>query len=448
MDTLVRQDKEAKGGFSSASEKRNARALKQLGFQTRMEMLDVDGETEAVGFVWGPSKEDAPKQRWRYMNHIRDQFPIPGSFIWIDANGEVDFDESKDRVRSIESSVPVLNFDVPGVYSLAGTTDVLLVPAEQEECPLDNIELLVELKKQATKRDKEQTIVELFAHGMQSADKRVFALLTDLREYFRFFWFERDGAFKFVKFSQVLKSPTAALRIITGALQGGADDLLGKRCPRPFDRRLSAIAEALGDYESYDGKGPGGGFSDKRPDGGGGGGDGGPAPKDESNGTSKKTGASNNSQQGPGARFALAESWLPGANLLLLMDGSDPRSDLEVAREHALTFVVPHMPGLAAKPISDDGGSGSSNQDDDDGKRSRPPISSSNPLSAARVQKQSFVSSASGTQKGGSGDTLKRARTFGTRLDNKALLALGSDPQLVMTRWLQRATIKTPMPRV
>jgi hypothetical protein len=278
---------------------------------------------------------------------------------------------------------------------------------------------------------------------MQSADKRVFALLTDLREYFRFFWFERDGAFKFVKFSQVLKSPTAALRIITGALQGGASDLLGKRCPRPFERRLSAIAEALGDYDSYEGKGPGGGFSDKRPDGDGDGG--GPAPKDESNGTSRKTGASNNTQQGPGARFALAESWLPGANLLLLMDGSDPRSDLEVAREHALTFVVPHMPGLAAKLIRADGGSGSSRQDDDDGKRSRPPVSSSNPLLAPRVQKQSSTSSVSGTHKGGLRDPPQRARTFGTRLDNTALLALDSDPQLVMTRWLQRATNKPPI---
>ena len=47
------------------------------------------------------------------------------------------------------------------------------------------------------------------------------------------------------------------------------------------------------------------------------------------------------------AEFALAvPEWVPGANLLSLIDGNDPNGDLETARRYVLDVLIPHMPGV------------------------------------------------------------------------------------------------------
>jgi hypothetical protein len=346
LQQLAREKKEAEGGFSSASCGRNIRALKHFGFVQRMETLSVQqqlpGETPLV-FDWSKSKEDAPSQRRKYMKHIRENFPVPETFVWIDANGEVLSNGNAD------ASVPTLELRVAGVYDLTGTTDVLLVPATQVEVPLDNAEMVLELKKTVNGKgtsEQAQTIVELLAHGLVAQDKRLVALLSDLRGFYRFYWFEISGAIKYVKFSQILTSPSAAHAIIKGLLGNDEPDVLAKRCAMPVRSVLTSIPEMFPNDDAKDDGSPsgndhahgGGGTGSAHGSGGGGG-----------KQNEKKLGSGGNAGDGGNTNSLADFGDLPGSNLLSLIDGSDPQTDLAVAREYVHSFFARLMPGVAAQ---------------------------------------------------------------------------------------------------
>jgi hypothetical protein len=293
------------------------------------------------------------------MNHIREHLSAGSAYVWLDANGEVTKKDGKFQKEG--DSVLNVSFEVEGVYNITGTTDALLVAAQQERFPLSNIELIVELKKDThlavvskRKAAQCQTIIELMAHGLVSYNKRVVALLTDLNSYYEFYWFETSGTAKYVNISQVVESAATAHTIITGLLSGGANDLLGRRCPLPVGDLFPILEGKGGDDNDRDDEGD----DNDNSDGSG----------DEESDDKRKTRStradksislpnkhqmsnsnSNRKRQNQAmTNLPLSES-LPGANLLSLIDGTNSRDDLEVAREYAREFMAPRMPGVGPK---------------------------------------------------------------------------------------------------
>jgi hypothetical protein len=336
LEELAHQKKEATGGFSTVSCKRTFAVLHHYRFLQRNVALVVQsscGDRTLPSFSWSLAKEDASSQRRVSMLHIRDHFSVSDDFVWIDANGEAQID------GSTAPSVPTISLEVPGVCALVGTTDVMLVPASQSEYPLHNVEMVIELKKSLNapcRTEEAQTIVELLAHGLAAPDKKLVALLTDLNDFYRFFWFETAETSHFVMSSQVFTLASDAHLVIQGLLPNDHTDFLAKRCCFPeVSPRNEGEDRAGGGGGGGGGKlGSGGGEPAGGAGGGGGGGGGG------------KLGS------GGGAsvvhRCASADlDDLPGANLLSLIDGGDPCADLVVAREYVQSFLVPRMPGFA-----------------------------------------------------------------------------------------------------
>jgi hypothetical protein len=363
MRTLLVRADELNGGFSKASEGRNSKALQSFGLLPHVEVLSLEGCTAQAAteaqFKWGSAKEDSPEHRHRYMKHMREHLPVGGAHVWLDANGEVS--KKGGKFQKEGDSVLNVSFELEGVYNITGTTDALLVAAQQERFPLSNIELIVELKKNTwlevpakRKAAQCQTIIELVAHGLVSYNKRVVALLTDLNSYYEFYWFETSGSVKYVNVSQVVESAATALKIITGLLSGGAADLLGKRCPIPVGGMFPILEGKGGDDNDRDDEGDDNDNSD---------GSGDEESDDKRKTKGKRTGKSislpnqhqmsnsnsNRKKQNQAmTNLPLAES-LPGANLLSLLDGTNSRDDLEVAREYARDFLAPRMPGVGPK---------------------------------------------------------------------------------------------------
>jgi hypothetical protein len=349
IQALLVQDKEHKGGFSTASLRRNQRVLTSYGLIMRNTPLKFEctmQPTAKSNFAWDTSKEDSPAQRCHYMKHIRTYLPLDDAYIWLDANGEVS--ETDGQFKKTGDNVLTVSFHEEGVYDLTGTTDVLLVPEEQKAFPLFNIELIVELKKttnlegNAAAAAKSQTIIELVAHGLVSHDKRIVALLTDLNEFYEFYWFERcDSGKKYVKFSQVVKSAAAAHVIITGLLTGNLDPI-GQRCSIPVNDLPSILEGKDGGENHEDDANDDNGKSGKKEN----------HDKDKKdnnrqksikgkrgNSTAKGQKSINKGQSQFMTYLSLAES-LPGANMLSLMDGTNPHADLEVAREYAWSLMA------------------------------------------------------------------------------------------------------------
>lgn len=188
-------------------------------------------------------------------------------------------------------------------------------------------------------------MIELVAHGLLSGDKRIVALLTDLNNYYEFFWFEKIGSYKYIKSSQIFQSAAEARVIINGLLTGGAADRIGKRCPIPLGDLPPIIeGESGGDYE--DSKDDANDDSDKsgekKSNGKG------KKGKQPAKGPQKSTPNSNPTGQSQGmANFSLDES-LPGANLLSFIGGNDPAEDLDAAREYAWGYFKTHAPTAGA----------------------------------------------------------------------------------------------------
>jgi hypothetical protein len=374
---LLERKKEATGGFSTATNGRTSQAVRHFGLQQRVEQLsDTDSSSSSSSsspppvtpFAWLESTEDSRPNRFGYMEHIRSKFTVGRKYVWIDANGEV----TKKGGKYVSDKIGVLNISlvVPMVYNLTGTTDALLVPEDQKEVPLDNIEMIMELKKPFGEKETEskqksvekaatsQTIVELIAHAMVSRDKRLVALLTDLGRYHRFFWFEQCPGSNFIKMSQIVSLATAQ-KVITGLLSGGKADMLGGRCAIPLDPALpsniTTIHENGEDGEDDDSEEEAKKHTHKAHE------ETQAKPKKKSklqDKENKSKSLSSQTKKSTQSKFSksrqkenINESW-PGANLIDLIDGEDILRDLEVAREYALGIVVPHMPHVNLRELS------------------------------------------------------------------------------------------------
>ncbi len=331
LQTLLKRDEEAKGGFSTASQDRTCKALLKMGFQQRQITLIVkEDEKDDKMFIWTTAKEDAKEQRGRYMKHLREKFQVPSEFVWLDANGE-----------DGDAKVPTIPLHVEGVYDLNGTTDVLLVSTLQRKVPLDNVEMIVELKKNVSPIHEFQAIVELLAHGCVARDKRVVGLLTDLNKYFRFYWFEKSGSLRFVHHSQVMSS-TAAYKIIEGILNIEVDQL-AERCAMPPSSDLWSIPEDAVGRLPDKGKDEEDDEQHHHPKT--------PTPSaNEKSQPQKKSSASTSGNSKPLPEFQSVRE-APGFDFLTLINGDNLRDDLEVAREYVRTFIIPAMPGLVVPQL-------------------------------------------------------------------------------------------------
>ncbi|MDO9333372.1 MAG: hypothetical protein Q7T57_02480 [Dehalococcoidales bacterium] len=130
----------------------------------------------APAFAWSDEAEN--QQHVRYMQYLRDHLTLP-------PRGELQLIRPTNNTMLSVINDPKLPFD------LKGTTDALVVHQGylREYHPEMGIFLVIELKKVCDAKAVRQAIAQLIAADLQS-QLTPFALLTDLREEWHFYWLE------------------------------------------------------------------------------------------------------------------------------------------------------------------------------------------------------------------------------------------------------------------
>ena len=130
----------------------------------------------APAFAWSDEAEN--QQHERYMQYLRDHLILP-------PRGELQLIRPTNNTMLSVINDPKLPFD------LKGTTDALVVHQGylREHLPEMGIFLVIELKKVCDAKAVRQAIAQLIAADLQS-QLTPFAVLTDLREEWHFYWLE------------------------------------------------------------------------------------------------------------------------------------------------------------------------------------------------------------------------------------------------------------------
>jgi hypothetical protein len=130
----------------------------------------------APAFAWNDEAEN--QQHERYMQYLRDHLALP-------PRGELQLIRPTSNTMLSVINDPKLPFD------LRGTTDALVVHQGyiREHLPELGIFLVIELKKECDAKAVRQAIAQLIAADLQS-QLTPFALLTDLRDEWHFYWLE------------------------------------------------------------------------------------------------------------------------------------------------------------------------------------------------------------------------------------------------------------------
>jgi hypothetical protein len=126
-------------------------------------------------FKWLPGAENSPANREAYMKYLE-------TFPWPEDCGIVDGFSQRLLSRTI--------FD----YSFKGTIDVALASAAniREQTLFHNILLGIEIKKpSAIDEDDHHAIIQHLCASHQNWNTGVLTLLTDLNDFWCFFWFGR-----------------------------------------------------------------------------------------------------------------------------------------------------------------------------------------------------------------------------------------------------------------
>ena len=127
-------------------------------------------------FAWNEHAEN--QQHERYMQYLCDQLALP-------PRGELRLIRPTNQTMLSVINDPKLPFD------LKGTTDAVVVHQGylREHLPELGIFLVIELKKACDAKAVRQAIAQLIAADLQS-QLTPFALLTDLREDWHFYWLD------------------------------------------------------------------------------------------------------------------------------------------------------------------------------------------------------------------------------------------------------------------
>ena len=130
----------------------------------------------APAFAWSDETEN--QQHERYIQYLRDHLALP-------PRGELQLIRPTNNTMLSVINDPKLPFD------LKGTTDALVVHQGyiREHLPELGIFLVIELKKVCDAKAVRQAIAQLIAADLQS-QFTPFALLTDLREEWHFYWLQ------------------------------------------------------------------------------------------------------------------------------------------------------------------------------------------------------------------------------------------------------------------
>lgn len=116
-------------------------------------------------------------------------------------------------------------------FRLSGTTDCVVVDGEIERTigMADALRAIIELKKAVSERDLKQAVAELISADLHATALRPFAVVTDLKDDWRFLWLRGERTIR------VLRVPEPS----------AADPFASRRCASLFLRRL--LAEGTGE---------------------------------------------------------------------------------------------------------------------------------------------------------------------------------------------------------
>jgi hypothetical protein len=111
-------------------------------------------------------------------------------------------------------------------FKLSGTTDCVVVDGEIERTigMADALRAIIELKKAVSERDLKQAVAELISADLHATALRPFAVVTDLKDDWRFMWLRGERTIR------VLRAPAPS----------AADPFASRRCASLFLRRLLA----------------------------------------------------------------------------------------------------------------------------------------------------------------------------------------------------------------